>query len=419
MPRIFNIPFYKGTMLDSMGSTITKSGTNNFKQLGKGFSLDCIGSNNVYSEVVTGIYNTIIIEFYLNNPITSVSAFNMIGSLSAGGWICFGSVSPDFFNETFSWISGITADGGYIRSNFSKGYNQIILRWNGTRYDCYLNGISVTVYDKTVAPAPTVISNAAVYLGKRQAAAQYFTGNILNFEIYDHSFSTTEVARKYNEFINRSPINPPIRGLEGDFKFIDKFERCPADGKTIYAPQDWRVLTGSWKVSESATAFNKAKYLENVTASSGLITESNVAYGEWLYKFNKKNSTANIILGIILSNTTSILTGTSTGYAIYINSENRIGLNRFSGGGANTSIFTTDVNYIADNTEYEVKVIRSAGNSFSIYIKGGIYTTFTLCAATGGSNPVVDATYTTSKAISIETTSATESKIASVNIKPL
>ena len=67
MPKIFQIPFFKGTFKDELGTTITKNGSNTFKQLGKGFSFNCDGTSDyIFSEVVSGNYDTIILEVFLN-----------------------------------------------------------------------------------------------------------------------------------------------------------------------------------------------------------------------------------------------------------------------------------------------------------------------------------------------------------------
>jgi len=72
------------------------------------------------------------------------------------------------------------AEGGYIKDNIPRGHNQIILIWNGSYYDCWLNGVQVTTYNN----GSDRFGDDDVYIGKRETAAQYF-----NWKDYQCSIS--------------------------------------------------------------------------------------------------------------------------------------------------------------------------------------------------------------------------------------
>ena len=149
-----------------------------------------------------------------------------------------------------------------------------------------------------------------------------------------------------------------------------------------------------------------------VQDTSGIrATQSKKAYGTWEFDLNKGadgnfSSVAFITTGPLsaLSRYLLTLTGAETIRFIV---------------GSGTIIMQTAASYIDNNTDYRIKIARlkSAGvfkdipgaggatvydaDTFAVFIKGGAYgntsTGWTLVEADSGSNPVVDATYTTSE----------------------
>jgi len=211
MSLLFSIPFYKGTFLDTQGSTITKVGTNAMHNLGKGHSLECLNSNYVYSGTVAGDFKTIIMEFWLADEVTSASTQNMLGSFhSSLGLVSLGTTSGIFDDETFT-LFGTSAVATYIKDNIPAGYNQIQLIWNGSTYDVWLNGDMKTTYH--LSGGANLLSNSNLYIGTRESLVHKFTGDILNWEVHDNSFTTIQVADKFQEFEQRTLIFPPKRNF--------------------------------------------------------------------------------------------------------------------------------------------------------------------------------------------------------------
>ena len=219
--KLFSIPFYKGTFLDTQGSTITKAGTIAMSNYGKGHSLTCNGSSTyVYSGTVTGDYKTIVMEFWLSEKVDLNSTGNNIGSLSSTSFMTLGIFSGVMTNETFTMYDTI---GGikslYIKDNIPAGYNQIILVWNGSVYDCWLNGTQATTYIGREQSSLALINGGDVYIGKREGSATYFTGGVLNWELHDNSFTTLELADKFQEFDNRVLTLPAKKDM-GEWKDV-------------------------------------------------------------------------------------------------------------------------------------------------------------------------------------------------------
>jgi len=80
-----------------------------------------------------------------------------------------------------------------------------------------------------------------------------------------------------------------------------------------------------------------------------------------------------------------------------------------------TVLWSTDINYLTDGEKYRIKVVRTALGEFTTYIKGGIYTNYTLVVPSSGTNPVVDTTYTSSNFVSFDLDTGDEVKNLSIN----
>lgn len=399
MSLLYEYNGHKGSFLDRMGATITKVGNPEFKNKGKGFGMECTGSEYFYSDTVTGDYDSFLVEFYLNEEVTATTpaSYQVLAGLrntDVYDTLTFGNVTGAMTNETFSirgrTTSGLANGGTYIVDNISKGYHQIIAIWNGTYYDIWLDGIQRTVYNATNGHARKYITGE-VWVGRsKNIATNFFEGNIQSLKIFDHALSTLEVARLYQSFNIRSPYNPPIRGfIDTDITLIERFERLPADGKIIYAPQDWLHGSGTWKIDEDADG----KYIENVTAGT-LAIQSDRAYGTWEFDFLRDDPTNVVIINIISLSKDNL----QDSYAYIFTSDGRVLFRQYSGG-VNTNLFGTAAGYINNNVNYSIRTIRTVTGEFSLYIKGGMYIDWTLISPTGGTgtNPTTDNTHTTSK----------------------
>ena len=236
-----SIPIYNSTFLDIHGATTTKFNSPTTVLTKKGWAFDCNATEYLRYGVIAGNYDTILFEVYLDSEVTAASAINLLGSAGGGvGGFCFGIVDATYTNETFSWIEDSLAGGGYIRDNIPRGHNQIILIWNGSYYDCWLNGVQVTTYNN----GSDRFGDDDVYIGKRETAAQYFTGKITNVILADHSYSNVEVARAKAKFDLGAWVAPPVRGFDS---FIEGTRRnYPPAQSTTYVKATSEHVSGNY-----------------------------------------------------------------------------------------------------------------------------------------------------------------------------
>ncbi len=207
--NIFSIPIYNSSFIDLQGSTITKVNSPTTVLTKKGWAMNCEASQYIYSNTISGNFDTILLEFYLDDEVTAASVANVLGSVGGTeGRFTLGIDNGTYTNETFSWIKDSVAEGGYIKDNIPRGHNQIILIWNGSYYDCWLNGVQVTTYNN----GSDRFGDDDVYIGKRETAAQYFTGKITNVVLAGHSYSNLEVAQAKRKFDLGAWVAPPVRG---------------------------------------------------------------------------------------------------------------------------------------------------------------------------------------------------------------
>ncbi len=146
---------------------------------------------------------------------------------------------------------------------------------------------------------------------------------------------------------------------------------------------------------ETITDFTK--YLQNNT--SGIIKiNSDQAYGTW--EFDVKVNYGNRSYYHFISTDPSIYL--SEGYFVVLNyyGDGQLGLAKSSNAGVLFGhLYRTSIGYLSNNFIYRIKVIRTKGNIFSLYIKGGLFgDEYSLVSVVGeqGSNPRFDNTYTKS-----------------------
>lgn len=156
-------------------------------------------------------------------------------------------------------------------------------------------------------------------------------------------------------------------------------------------------LVSSWTINDSTIDSYPAKILTCDTAdfcwlpSHGHFigqTDDDLAYGTWEWWIYKDAAGAPIVMPV--ASVAALPTNSSQdGYSVAISAAGALSLNEVSSGVA-TPLMTTAAATISDDTWTKITLTRSAANSFTVYIDDVSAT-----AATG-SNPVTDATTTTS-----------------------
>jgi hypothetical protein len=200
------------------------------------------------------------------------------------------------------------------------------------------------------------------------------------FAIYPAALSVSQY-----EFIRKQ--------IAGRCTFQLDMQRCCVSLANLVGPCEipgtpFRVLDGTWKIGEDSSG---KRWINSVaTNNKHVYMPSTQAYGTWTcsvyhttgdeyfaFASNCKD------LGLASRNVCSILlTGTT------------LSLYRF--GPSSSTVLMRSTSCIETGKKYKLGITRSSAGAFTVYIKGGAYLDWTKVTATSGTNPVTDATYTTS-----------------------
>ena len=168
----------------------------------------------------------------------------------------------------------------------------------------------------------------------------------------------------------------------------------------------WEIQSGTWKVSNT-DGFNKK--IECVAAGRASMPSGQI-YGTWEWDVYHSAGTESRVYFIASSSIAHGSTGQS-GYMLSILSTERIVLHRNNGDGSSSTMFQTDQDYVPENAWIRLRVTRKTNNEFITYFSLDSGLTWTEVVESSGSNPVTDATYTTSTRVvsSLGTSDATKS----------
>jgi len=168
----------------------------------------------------------------------------------------------------------------------------------------------------------------------------------------------------------------------------------------------WTVDSGTWAV-QSADGFNK----KLACIGTGRVSALNgQAYGTWEWDVYHAAGTDSRVYFIASSSIAHGSTGQS-GYMLSILSTERIVLHRNNGDGSSSTMFQTDQDYVPENAWIRLRVTRKTNNEFITYFSLDSGLTWTEVVESSGSNPITDATYTTSTRVvsALGTSDATKS----------
>lgn len=137
-----------------------------------------------------------------------------------------------------------------------------------------------------------------------------------------------------------------------------------------------------------------AGYLYLPTATMGM-TPAQAAYGEWVFSFSKQE-TSTMDIYPIASEKGLYTDAVFAGYMFRASGTEALVLYRCNGAGAAAALFFTGVSYVSAATWYSIRITRTAAGLFTMWIKGGTYTVWTLVGS------ATDNTHTTSNYMVID-----------------
>jgi len=250
---------------------------------------------------------------------------------------------------------GTNADGvGFVRLDVTTGN---LSAQSGTKY---VNGVATTsttagVNNEIIVTGITLTQGTGASLsliGAKHDNALEFLGTMDLFEIYEGTLTADEVLELYQS---------------GDTEVT----RMP------YSPQK----IGEWTLAESDQQSDTRTLLNSSAGTSSVV--STQAYGK--FDFSLYTTGSNHAKNTFISTTTDAH-GSGDGYTLYSDNNNAISLRLKD----DTVLFTTADSYTADDTWYFFRIERLGDGTFTVYIKGGVYSDFTLI------DTVTNNTYTTS-----------------------
>lgn len=309
---------------------------------------------------------------------------------------------------TWKIVENTIANGNVYASDFSAGVNGWTALLGGSVAGQVTVGGETNCLQMTISGGANyhVIQKTGIFtLGKRYKVTGkiYFssTGSANGYQIA----STDGVTVYYTSgnltkgsWIDISTELNAIGSSSDALRFIplvNGVANFSNDGET-YAIKDI-IIT---EIPTLPTIINGTKYLENVSA--GLIAiPSNTAYGSWEFDWYKGADANDPIFSIISDKPKQY--NQSFGYMV--NPSNLESILFYKDINTGASILSSSANsYFKNNTWYRIKITRTIAGSFTLLIKGGAFTAtagydgWTLVSTSGGSgtNPITEATYTTS-----------------------
>jgi len=233
----------------------------------------------------------------------------------------------------------------------------------------------------------TMTENNLFTVGSRyNIPTNAFDGEMADFRVYSGTLSATQVSALYKEYAKLPYFIDELQ---------DANESVAANSGAFLENTDWRIYSGAFKISRDETLGVGQKVIECTTAGT-LYQESNQAYGTWEFDLYK-GSESSIPYVYFCSQAAGAANGD---YDLEINNDESVRLRER----ASTNHFVTAASYVAIQTWYKFRITRRYDGQFTVYIKGGAFTNWTLVDPSGGSgsNPVTDNTLKTSSYVNLD-----------------
>lgn len=168
-----------------------------------------------YVTTSLGTYTPYCIDiwFYNNDSVTSgIMQGNYQQLLGVGtypGGISLGAWTSAADDETFSFFSAGWSTNGmtYIRDTASPGIHNLVVNWNGSSFDFWLDGTKRTAYSST-AGHRTLETVTGFQIGSayNNANSYEFDGRIYNVKVYTKQLSDAQVQQNFNALRGRFGI---------------------------------------------------------------------------------------------------------------------------------------------------------------------------------------------------------------------
>jgi len=212
----------RGTTVATGGGWADISGNGNHGTLTNGptYSSDNGGSlvfdgSDDYVTTSLGTYTPYCIDiwFYNDDDITSAimqgTYQQLLGVGSYPGGISLGSWTSGATNETFSFFSSAWSTNGmtYIRDTASSGIHNLVVNWNGSSFDFWLDGTKRTAYASNnghrILQTVTGFQIGSAY---NNANSYEFDGNVYSVKVYTSQLTDDQVQQNFDALRGRFGI---------------------------------------------------------------------------------------------------------------------------------------------------------------------------------------------------------------------
>lgn len=212
-----------------------------------------------------------------------------------------------------------------------------------------------------------------------------YSGTSINYVEFDN-VQVIDLSKSYSPTVVHTDYNA---------------KETPTTSAGFLGNTDFTVQSGSYKISTDTINGKTTKVIECVTTGALSIptsyfqqTPTESAYGTWEFDVYKDGD-ANVPSVVFISNTNKYLDSGQNGYEFLINAAEKIYIRKITVGSTGNMMLSAD-DYVAIKTWYRIRITRSSSGTFTLYIKGGAFTDWTLVGAEAGANPVTDTSFTTS-----------------------
>jgi hypothetical protein len=223
----------------------------------------------------------------------------------------------------------------------------------------YINGTEVTV--TPIATGSGALASDSAYnliIGASATGTSGHDGTIEDVRIYNAILSAAEVRALYLEGARKSTILTPR------FAYPVSPAAVSAGGKV----GPWEVISGTHSWADDGTG----RGVVCATAGTAAMQQPR-AFGSW-YLQAKKSADGNVLDTHVIASAKSV---SGSGYVIRIAADESVALLRWTSGASGATVFTSSPSYVAVGTSYELLLRRSVAGVFTLWIKGGAYTTWT------------------------------------------
>lgn len=242
------------------------------------------GNNDYYEGGnIAETASSVLIRFYNSSVINAASSSQYIITLNGQFFgLCFGTETAVFTDEIITLVAPSSYKVGWTSStdSIAIGWHDLLLYWNGTTYDIYLDGVNKK---NATDGTPAKVSITDFKIGRRGSAEKYFNGFIYSVTIFDPEILTETLPDRWvGTDANYS------KDINGSNWFASVFDTIglPLDNTTLASGQEFKLTvdikdtdgsgSANWWIGKKREAKTNIK---TVTCNS-VFTNKTVYFGD-------------------------------------------------------------------------------------------------------------------------------------------